>query len=357
MVKKQTKEKNLLVKIDALKEEAVKVLSEAKDDKGIEEIRVRFLGRKGEISQILQNMGKLSAKERPKVGQAINKIKNDLENELKNKREALLKKKQGPAQDITMPGFKTEMANLHPLTQTIEKISDIFISLGFKVVFGPEIETEYYNFTALNIPAEHPSRETFHTFFVDSPAQPTKAKQPKQEQFLLRSQTSPVQVRVMEKEKPPIKMIAPGKVFRPDATDASHSFMFHQLEGLVVDKGITFADLKGTLSLFAKRMFGEEVKTRFRPHYFPFTEPSAEMDISCFICQAKGCRVCSFKGWLEVLGAGMVHPNVFRAVKIDPEEYTGFAFGMGVERLTMLQYGITDIRLFFENDLRFLKQF
>ena len=237
-----------------------------------------------------------------------------------------------------------EIGHKHPITQVTERINEIFISLGFKIAEGPEIESEYYNFEALNIPLEHPSRDVFDTFYIKGPT-------------LLRSQTSTVQIRVMEKEKPPLQVIAPGRVYRPDAVDASHSFMFHQVEGFMVDKNIRFSDLKGALTLFARQMFGEGTKIRFRPHFFPFTEPSAEVDVSCIICGGKGCRVCSYKGWLEILGAGMIHPSVFKAVGYNPERWTGYAFGMGIERIAMLKYGITDIRLFFENDLRFLKQF
>jgi len=245
-----------------------------------------------------------------------------------------------------MPGVAQEIGHLHPLTQVNDEICRIFNRIGFSIVEGPEIESEYNNFTGLNIPLEHPSREAFDTFYLkDYP------------KMLLRSHTSPVQVRAMKKHKPPLAIIVPGKVYRPDAVDASHSFMFHQVEGFMVDKGIRFSDLKGILELFARTVFGDDIKMRFRPHFFPFTEPSAEVDISCIICKGKGCSVCGRKGWLEILGAGMIHPNVFKEVGIDPKKYNGFAFGMGVERIAMLKYGINDIRLFFENDLRFLKQF
>ena len=244
-----------------------------------------------------------------------------------------------------MPGAKgMRLGHKHPITKTIEKINEIFLGLGFRIVEGPEIETEYYNFEALNIPLEHPSRDVFDTFYIEG-------------SMLLRSQTSTVQIRIMEKEEPPLQVLAPGRVYRPDAVDASHSFMFHQVEGFMVDKNIRFSDLKGTLSLFARQMFGEEAKVRFRPHFFPFTEPSAEVDVSCIMCSGKGCRVCSYKGWLEILGAGMINPKVFEAIGYNPEKWTGYAFGMGVERIAMLKYGINDIRLFFENDVRFLEQF
>ncbi len=246
--------------------------------------------------------------------------------------------------DITMPGIAPEEGRLHPITKVLDEINGIFVSLGFAIAEGPEIENEFYNFEALNIPLEHPSRDAFDTFYL-------------KKDILLRSHTSTVQIRIMEKEKPPIQAIMPGRVYRPDAVDASHSFMFHQVEGLMVDKGIRFSDLKGMLNLFTKRMFGKKTKMRFRPSFFPFTEPSAEVDISCIICGGRGCRVCSHTGWLEILGAGMVHTRVFEAVGYPPRKYTGLAFGMGVERIAMLKYGVDDIRLFFENDIRFLKQF
>jgi len=276
-----------------------------------------------------------------------NEIKKEVTNYFEEKSKALSEtEEKSPARsiDITLPGAKRELGHKHPITRIIDEINDIFLGLGFRIVEGPEIETEYYNFEALNIPLQHPSRDVFDTFYI-------------KEDCLLRSQTSTVQIRVMEKETPPLQIIAPGKVYRPDAVDASHSFMFHQVEGLIVDKNIKFSDLKGTLDLFARQMFGAKTKTRFRPHFFPFTEPSAEVDVSCIICGGSGCRVCSNKGWLEILGAGMVNPKVFKAVGYNPKKWTGYAFGMGVERIAMLKYGISDIRLFFENDLRFLKQF
>jgi phenylalanyl-tRNA synthetase alpha chain len=243
-----------------------------------------------------------------------------------------------------LPGFKPILGTKHPLTKTVDDVISTFLGMGFKVVEGPEIETEFYNFEALNIALDHPSRDAFDTFYI-------------RDRYLLRSHTSPMQVRFMETEKPPFKIIVPGKVYRPDAVDASHSFMFHQVEGLVVGEDVTFADLKGTLSMFIRSYFGSGAKVRFRPHHFPFTEPSAEVDVSCFICGGKGCSVCGRKGWLEILGCGMVHPNVFKAVKYAPGKYTGFAFGMGIDRIAMLKYGITDMRLLFENDMRFLEQF
>ncbi|UCB56693.1 MAG: phenylalanine--tRNA ligase subunit alpha [Candidatus Omnitrophota bacterium] len=333
-------------KIEKIEKEALIQIEKIVNEEELQNLKAKYLGRKGLLTQLLKSIPKVPLKYRPEAGKSANLLKRKLEQELRSRHDLLRKKKEKERLkiDITMPGIHQELGSIHPVTQTMRQISQIFMNLGFKVVDGPEIETDYYNFTALNIPEGHPSRETFHTFYLDNGK-------------LLRSQTSPVQIRVMEKEKPPLKIVAPGKVFRPDATDASHSFMFHQIEGLAVDKNITFADLKGTLSVFVREMFGQETQMRFRPHFFPFTEPSAEIDISCIICAGSGCRVCSFKGWLEILGAGLVDPNVFSAVKYDSELWRGFAFGMGVERIAMLKYGITDIRLFFENDVRFLKQF
>ena len=338
--------KGMHKKIEKMEQEAHILIEKAETQEELNNIRIKYLGRNGLLAQLLKLVPQLALKYRPQTGRLANTLKRKLEEALRDKYDLLRKKKEEKELriDITMPGILKELGSIHPVSQTMEEISRIFMNLGFKAVEGPEIETDYYNFTALNIPEGHPSRETFHTFYLDNGR-------------LLRSQTSPVQVRVMEKERPPLRIVAPGRVFRPDATDASHSFMFHQVEGLAVDKDITFADLKGTLSVFVREMFGQETRMRFRPHFFPFTEPSAEIDISCIICGGSGCRVCSFKGWLEILGAGMVDPNVFGAVKYDPKAWQGFAFGMGVERIAMLKYGITDIRLFFENDVRFLRQF
>ena len=338
--------KGIRKKTEKMEQETDVLIDAAKTQEELDKIRTEYLGRNGLLTRLLKSVTQLPLKYRPEAGGLVNTFKRKLEQNLRNKRDVLRKEKEQKELkiDITMPGISPELGSIHPISQAMRGISQIFMNLGFKTVEGPEIETDYYNFTALNIPEGHPSRETFHTFYLDSGE-------------LLRSQTSPVQVRVMEKEKPPLRIIAPGRVFRPDATDASHSFMFHQVEGLAVDKNITFADLKGTLSVFVREMFGEKTRMRFRPHFFPFTEPSAEVDISCIICGGNGCRVCSFKGWLEILGAGLVDPNVFGVVKYDPEIWRGFAFGMGVERIAMLKYGITDIRLFFENDVRFLRQF
>ena len=314
----------------------------------METIRVQYLGKKGELTAVLRGMGDLSEAERPAIGKLSNEIKNRLaeriasrEQELKDQHEAasLVNLKV----DLTLPGDVLTKGSIHPISMVMAEICAIFNRLNFAVVEGPEIETDYYNFEALNFPPEHPARDMQDTFFIE-------------DKVLLRTHTSPVQVRVFEKQKPPVKIIVPGKVYRHDA-DVSHSPMFHQVEGFLVDKGVTFADLKGVLTLFIKEMFGEQLTTRFRPSFFPFTEPSAEMDMSCFACQGSGCGVCKQSGWIEILGAGMIDPAVFKFVKYDPEKYSGFAFGMGVERIAMLKYGIDNIGLFYGNDLRFLKQF
>lgn len=320
-------------------------LDSANDFDGLEALRVKYLGRNGIVSNALKKVPELSGDERPFVGRELNALKSRIQEKIDGKRKNLESNKAAEeAIDVTLPGTAPLAGRVHPITKVFNRINEIFVSLGFKIVEGPEIETEYNNFEALNIPLEHPSRDAFDTFYVDG-------------KKLLRSHTSTVQIRIMEKEPPPIQAIMPGRVYRPDAVDASHSFMFHQVEGLMVDNGIKFSDLKGVLLLFAKQMFGPDIKMKFRPSFFPFTEPSAEVDISCIICKGKGCSVCSRTGWLEILGAGMVDPNVFKAVGYDAKKYTGFAFGMGVERIAMLKYGIDDIRLFAENDMRFLKQF
>ena len=315
---------------------------------GLEEFRVRYLGRKGIIAQLTGTIPSLPVEERGTFGQQVNNLKNKIIFLIDEKQKSLNIKTDGaiPQVDISLPGIAQDLGHLHPITQVTDEICAIFSKMGFSVVEGPEIETEYNNFTGLNIPLEHPSRDVFDTFYLT-----TKDK------LLLRSHTSPVQIRVMKSRKPPLAVIVPGRVYRPDAVDASHSFMFHQIEGFMVDEDIKFSDLKGILEAFAKGVFGQNIKMRFRPHFFPFTEPSAEVDISCIICGGRGCSVCGRKGWLEILGSGMIHPNVFKNVGYNPKKYTGFAFGMGVERIAMLKYGIDDIRLFFENDLRFLKQF
>lgn len=335
--------------LEALEKEALAEIEKASTRERLEELRIQYLGRRGSLSSVLKELGQLPMEERPEVGQWANRLKEKISAEIHQKFTSLSRAPGAEAFfDRTPPGHILPVGKLHPLTQVIEEICGIFVSLGFRVVEGPEIETEHYNFDALNIPKSHPSRDTYDTFYLATSHR---------EKRLLRSQTSTVQIRVMEKEKPPLRIVAPGRVFRPDAVDASHSFMFHQIEGLWVDRDVAFSDLKGVLSVFSRRLFGPKTKTRFRPDFFPFTEPSAEMHISCIFCDGKGCRVCSQKGWLEILGAGMVHPNVFRAVKVDPKKFRGFAFGMGVERIAMLKFGIDDIRLFFENDLRFLRQF
>ncbi len=316
---------------------------------GLEEIRVKYLGKKGELTSVLRGMGQLSAEERPLIGQLANQVRSFIEEELdkaKNKlQQAELEKKlSNETLDVTVPGKKWSVGKTHPLTTVLDELKDIFIGMGFSIAEGPEVEYDYYNFEALNLPKNHPARDTQDTFYVN-------------DNIVLRTQTSPMQVRVMEKQQPPIRIIAPGRVFRSDAVDATHSPVFHQIEGLVVDKGITMGDLKGTLEVFVKKLYGEEVKVRFRPHHFPFTEPSAEMDISCFVCGGEGCRVCKGEGWIEILGCGMVHPKVLKNCGIDPEVYSGFAFGIGLERIVMRRYDIDDLRLFFENDVRFLKQF
>ena len=328
---------------------ALEELKLAKDSTTVENIRVKYLGKKGELTTILRSMGGLSKEERPIMGKLVNEVNATLEAKLeevltqikiKEKNEKLANE----VIDISIPGTKNLVGKRHPLELTLDSMKEIFVSMGFTIEEGPEVEKDYYNFEALNIPKNHPARSEQDTFYIN-------------DNIVLRTQTSPVQARVMEKQEPPIKMISPGKVFRSDAVDATHSPIFYQMEGLVIDKGITFADLKGTLELFAKKMFGDKVKTKFRPHHFPFTEPSAEMDATCFVCNGKGCRVCKGEGWIEILGCGMVHPDVLRNCGIDPEVYSGFAFGFGVDRMVMLKYGIDDIRLLYESDMRFLNQF
>jgi phenylalanyl-tRNA synthetase alpha chain len=318
----------------------------------LEEFRVKYTGRKGVLAQLTACIPQLPREERASFGQQVNALKNRIQGFIQEKEKSFFVPAGGQGVsgmvDISMPGFVQQMGRRHPLTQVIDEICAIFVQMGFSVVEGPEVETEYNNFTGLNIPLEHPSRDAFDTFYLKRPVEG--------ERYLLRSHTSPVQVRVMKTRKPPLAVVVPGRVYRPDAVDASHLFAFHQIEGFMVDRNIRFSDLKGCLEVFAKAVFGNEIRMRFRPHFFPFTEPSAEVDISCLICKGKGCSVCGRKGWLEILGSGMIHPNVFKNVGYDGT-YTGFAFGMGVERIAMLKYGINDIRLFVENDLRFLKQF
>lgn len=330
------------------------------DLQSLEAVRIKYLGRTGILAELTAHISTLPAQQRPRFGQQVNQIKQRITELLaENKNKLQLKHVSGiphPEIDISLPGIAQPLGQRHLITQIIEEICDIFSRIGFIVVEGPEIETEYNNFTALNIPLEHPSRDMFDTFYLDTRKNEQRATN-SEHRLLLRSHTSPVQIRVMKSRKPPLAVVVPGKVYRPDALDASHSFMFHQVEGFMADYNIGFSDLKGILEFFAKSVFGKNIKMRFRPHFFPFTEPSAEVDISCIICQSKGCSVCGQKGWLEILGSGMIHPHVFKHVGYDSKKYSGFAFGMGVERIAMLKYGINDIRLFFENDLRFLKQF
>ena len=332
-----------------IEEKAKEAISAAADLKALEELRVRVLGKKSELSGILKQMGKLSAEERPKMGQLANTIRSDIETLLSEKTEALRNAAQNARMaaetvDVTMPGTKPPVGRLHPLQTVENEIREIFLGMGFSVADGPEVEYDYYNFEALNLPPDHPARDTQDTFYIT-------------DQILLRTQTSSVQVHVMEHQKPPIRIISPGRVYRSDAVDATHSPLFHQIEGHVVDKGITMADLKGTLELLMKRLYGEDCKIRLRPHHFPFTEPSAEVDVMCFSCHGKGCRVCKGEGYIELLGAGMVHPKVLEGCGIDSSVYSGFAFGLGLERVAMRRYNISDMRLLFENDMRFLEQF
>ena len=330
-----------------IKETALAQINEP--DADLEQIKIKYLGKKGELTAVLRGMGGLSPEERPLVGQLANEVRAQIEEAIAEKATlaqaaALEKKLKEEKLDVTMPGTAMPTGHIHPLTQVQRQLEDIFIGMGFSIVEGPEVEMDYYNFQALNIPENHPARDTQDTFYIT-------------DNILLRSQTSPVQVRTMEHMKPPIRIISPGRVYRSDALDSTHSPLFHQLEGLVVDKGITMGDLKGTLEIFAKKMFGESTRIRFRPHHFPFTEPSAEVDVSCYVCGGKGCRLCKGEGWIEILGAGMVHPFVLSNCGIDPEEYSGFAFGLGIERIAMKAYSVDDIRLFYENDQRFLEQF
>ncbi len=337
-------------KLLAMQAEAMAQLNAAKTVDELKELRIKYLGKKGPMTEILRGMGALSAEERPIIGQVVNQVKQELEQGI-NARTVVLEAEELAARlasekiDFTMPGRAKKQGHLHPVTLTMREIKKVFMRMGFEVIEGPEIENEYYNFEALNLPKDHPARDMQDTFYIT-------------DEYLLRTQTSPIQARTMQSREPnsPIRMIAPGTVYRNDY-DATHSPMFHQVEGLVLGENISLADLKGTLETFCKEMFGDRVNIRLRPSYFPFTEPSAEVDISCVICGGKGCRVCKQSGWLEILGSGMVHPNVLLMSGYDPEKVTGYAFGMGVERIAMLKYGIDDLRLFFENDLRFIRQF
>ena len=338
--------KDALLKIKSLAKDE---LSKVNDTKALEELRVKFLGKKGELTSILKQMGKLSAEERPVIGQLANQVRAEIEESITNRvkeiKALMLEKKLKEEElDVTLPGNKSSIGKLHPLNIVLNEIEEIFMGMGFDVVDGPEVEYDYYNFEALNLPPDHPARDTQDTFYIT-------------DNILLRTQTSSVQVHVMEEKKPPLRIISPGRVYRSDAVDATHSPLFHQIEGLVVDKGITMSDLVGTLELLMKRLYGDDCKIRLRPHHFPFTEPSAEVDVMCFNCGGKGCSMCKDEGYIELLGAGMVHPKVLANCGIDPEVYSGFAFGLGLERIVMRRYGINDMRLLFENDLRFLNQF
>ena len=342
-------------KLQAIREEALKQIRESNRLDKLNEVRVSFLGKKGELTAVLKGMKNVDPKERPFVGQMVNETREAIEEFLEETKKKLEEKPREEKMkqeviDVTLPAKKINVGHRHPNTIALEEVERIFVGMGYEVVEGPEIEYDLYNFEKLNIPANHPAKDEQDTFYINK-------------DIVLRTQTSPVQARIMEQGKLPIRMIAPGRVFRSDEVDATHSPSFHQIEGLVVDKNITFADLKGTLEEFAKQLFGPETKTKFRPHHFPFTEPSAEVDVSCFKCGGSGeieghsCRFCKGSGWIEILGCGMVHPHVFEMCGIDPEEYTGFAFGVGLERIALLKYEIDDMRELYKNDIRFLKQF
>ncbi len=336
-------------KLQKIKEDAMRQISESKDLSTLNDVRVAILGKKGSLTAVLKSMKDVSPEDRPLVGQLVNETRESIEQMLEETKakleaEALSFRLKEEVIDVTLPAKKNQVGHRHPNTIALEEVERIFTGMGYEVVEGPEVEYDYYNFEALNIPANHPAKDEQDTFYIN-------------EKIVLRTQTSPVQVREMEKGRLPIRMLAPGRVFRSDEVDATHSPSFHQVEGLVIDKHITFADLKGTLAEFARELFGEATKVKFRPHHFPFTEPSAEMDVTCFKCGGKGCRFCKGEGWIEILGCGMVHPRVLKMSGIDPEEYSGFAFGMGLERIALLKYEIDDMRLLYENDQRFLEQF
>lgn len=340
---------NIKEKLEAILGEAMEKIEASDAPEKLNEARINFLGKKGQLTAVLKSMKDVAPEDRPKVGQMVNDVRAKIESKLENvktqlERELRAKKLEAEVIDVTLPAKKNLIGHRHPNTIALEEVERIFIGMGYEVVEGPEIEYDLYNFEKLNIPADHPAKDEQDTFYINK-------------EIVLRTQTSPVQARVMEQGKLPIRMIAPGRVFRSDEVDATHSPSFHQIEGLVIDKHITFADLKGTLEEFAKELFGPETKTKFRPHHFPFTEPSAEVDVSCFKCGGTGCRFCKGSGWIEILGCGMVHPHVLEMCGIDPEEYTGFAFGVGLERIALLKYEIDDMRLLYENDYRFLKQF
>ena len=335
--------------LEQIRAEAEAAMEKAASLQELDAVRVKYLGKKGELTAVLKTMGKLSPEERPKVGQMANEVREVITAGI-DKRNELLKAAQQEMKlkaetiDVTLPGTKVEVGHKHPLSIVLDEVKEIFLGMGFEVVGGPEVEWDYYNFEALNIPKDHPARDTQDTFYITA-------------NMLLRTQTSGVQIRTMENKKPPIRMIAPGRVFRSDAVDATHSPLFHQIEGMAIDEGITMGDLKGTLETFAKKLYGEQTKIRLRPHHFPFTEPSCEIDVSCFKCGGCGCSMCKGEGWIEILGGGMVHPKVLRTGGIDPEKYSGFAFGVGLERIAMFRFGLDDMRLLYENDVRFLDQF
>ena len=335
--------------LEQIRAEAEAAMENAASLQELDAVRVKYLGKKGELTAVLKTMGKLSPEERPKVGQMANEVREvitagiDRRNELLKAAQQELKLKAETI-DVTLPGTKVGIGHRHPLSIVLDEVKEIFLGMGFEVVGGPEVEWDYYNFEALNIPKDHPARDTQDTFYIT-------------ENMLLRTQTSGVQIRTMENKKPPIRMIAPGRVFRSDAVDATHSPLFHQIEGMAIDEGITMGDLKGTLETFAKKLYGEQTTIRLRPHHFPFTEPSCEIDVSCFKCGGCGCSMCKGEGWIEILGGGMVHPKVLRTGGIDPDKYSGFAFGVGLERIAMFRFGLDDMRLLYENDVRFLDQF
>lgn len=335
--------------LEQIQKSADELIAAAQSVAQVEELRVRFLGKKGELTAILKQMGKLSPEERPVVGALANEVREaitqDITARTKELQEAQLQQRLlEETMDVTLPGERPVQGKRHPFEKVLRELKEIFLGMGFDVVSGPEVELDHYNFEMLNMPKSHPARDTQDTFYIT-------------ENVLLRTQTSPMQIRTMEKTKPPIRIICPGRVYRSDAVDATHSPIFHQIEGLVVDENVTFSDLKGTLEMFIKKLYGEGTRVRFRPHHFPYTEPSAEMDMSCFKCGGKGCSLCKGEGWIEILGCGMVHPKVLENCGIDPEKYSGFAFGVGLERIVMMRYVIDDMRLLYENDLRFLKQF
>ncbi len=336
-------------KLEKLHSEALEAIDSADELDRLNELRVKLLGKKGELTALLKSMKEIPPEERPAFGQMVNDARNSIESKIETVKKKLSdryieERIKGETIDVTLPSKRRMIGHSHPNSITLDRVEEIFIGMGYEVVEGPEIEFDYYNFEALNIPANHPAKDEQDTFYIN-------------DKIVLRTQTSPVQVRVMERGRLPIRMIAPGRVFRSDEVDATHSPSFHQIEGMVIDKHITFADLKGTLAEFAKQLFGEETRVKFRPHHFPFTEPSAEMDVSCFKCGGKGCRFCKGEGWIEILGCGMVHPKVLKMSGINPDKYSGFAFGIGLERITLLKYEIDDMRLLYENDQRFLSQF